>query len=655
MSKSFLVQLALLETLKKDDFQDEIDLFLPLIAVVISQEKLTEVNVNNLQDGIKKLFGITPPLGAISTFISRAKTRKLLMRENGVFIPDSEAIVEWKNGFEQKKEQVELSLSFVKDDFQQYAKKKFEADLTIDECDQLLSKFIEDNLSDIASIHRFEKAQVNKKIKNTNHIISSYISEIYKQRGAVLEHFARCTKGMILANYLCLADKISAKKSYNNLTVYLDTPIIVGLLGFSGKTKSQHLSEFLQLLKLNGINLKIFDKTLNEIEGLLQAWKTDFKNKNFKRFNTKTLELLRMEGYDDIRLETVIKLLKSKIEDLGISIQYGFNLKERFCCDESSFESFLAQDFSSNKNLSHDVICVSRIYNQREGKLIRKISEDMTLFVTNNRLLREKTTKFFKDEIPLDMVPLAVSETWLLSLFWLKKPNFFSSLPADQLLTSAYGFLYSDDKFWDSFITKLEFLERSGAITQDEFTLVRWDSDLLSLVHDASVSVGTEFSHDNVFEIVETIKEKYVSEKDKEIEGIKLEKEAEISQMELLIQDKNSSLSNIQGKIKSISNFLGILAASIVSLFLILILFYFFYQSFPTTIIPSTWSNYFSPYLTWMPIPKINNIVAFIICLMALLFIFLGNWSGLTVKSIFNKTNLSVANFIKIKLGVSDE
>lgn len=486
------------------------------------------MNVNNLQIGINKLFGITPPLGAISTFLARAKTRNLLKKENGVFIPDVQIINEWKNGFDQKKEQVELSLSFVKEDFQNYAKSKFEVDLSLDECDQLLSKFIEDNLSDIATIHRFEKAKIANKVKNTNHVISSYIGEIYKQRGAILEHFSRCTKGMILANYLCLADKISPKKSYNNLTVYLDTPIIVGLLGFSGKTKLQHLNEFLELLKANNINIVIFDKTFNEVEGLLNAWKLDFKNKKFERFNTKTLELLRMEGYDEIRLETEIKLLKNKIESFGITIEYGFNLNKKFTCDESKFESFLSSCFPKHKNLSHDVICLSRVYNQREGKLIHKMSEKMTLFVTGNKLLREKTTEFFAEELPSGVMPLAVSETWLVSLFWLKKPNFFSSLPSNQLLSSAYGFLYSDDKFWDVFISKLEHLEKTGSITKEEFMLVRWDSDLLPLVHDASVSVGTDFTRDDVFEIVQTIKEKYIGQKDKEIQDLNDRKQNEI-------------------------------------------------------------------------------------------------------------------------------
>ncbi|MCO8041693.1 hypothetical protein OC498_02110 [Acinetobacter bohemicus] len=654
LSNSFLVQLALLETLKKDDFYDEIDLFLPLIAVIISHEKLTEVNVNNLQIGINKLFGITPPLGAISTFLARAKSRKLLKKENGVFIPDAQIINEWKNGFDQKKEQVELSLSFVKEDFKKYAKDKFSVDLSLDECDQLLSKFIEDNLSDIASIHRFEKAKIANKVKNTNHVISSYIGEIYKQRGALLEHFSRCAKGMILANYLCLADKISPKKSYDNLTVYLDTPIIVGLLGFSGKTKLQHLNEFLELLKLNNINIVIFDKTFNEVEGLLTAWKIDLKNKNFKRFNTKTLELLRMEGYDEIRLETEIKLLKNKIESLGLKIEYGFNLNKNFTCDESGFESFLSNFFSNQKNLSHDVICISRVYNQREGKLVHKMSEKMTLFVTNNKLLREKTTDYFANELPLEAMPLAVSETWLLSLFWLKKPNFFSSLPSNQLLTSAYGFLYSDDKFWDSFISRLELLEKSGSITKEEFMLVRWDSDLLALVHDVSVSVGTDFTHDDVFEIVETIKEKYIGQKDKEIQDLTDKKQSEIDLIKQAAKNAENKLSSVESKIIVFADFIATIAAYLLVLILISVLFLFFYQSFPSTMIPEGSAIFFKSYLNWLPVPKINNIFIFLIGIFAVLFIFLGNFNGLTIKSIFHKTKYIVSKFIKDVFSVGE-
>ena len=651
MSQSFLVQLALLETLKKDDFKDEIDLFLPLLAVVIFQEKLTEINVENIQEGIVKLLGITPPLGAISIFLARARTRALIKRENGVFIPNYTEIEIWKNGFDQKKEHVETSLDAVKNDFKIYADNRFGVKLDLEECDQILSKFIEDNISDVASIHRYERAKYNNKIKNSNHIISSYIGEIHKQRGDILEHFSRCAKGMILANYLCLADKVSSKKSFDNLTVYIDTPIIIGMLGFSGKTKSKHLNEFLELLKYNKVNIRIFDKTFHEVEGLMHAWKEDLSKNNFNRFNPKTLELLRMEGYDDIRLETEIKLLKTKIESLGINIQYGFNLKEKFCCDENAFEEFLKKYFRQNKNLSHDVTCISRIYNQREGKLVSRISENVTLFVTNNRTLREKATDFFKDEIPLTMIPLAVSETWLVSLFWLKNPKFFSSLPTDQLLTSAYGFLYSDDRFWDSFISKLELLEKSGSITQEDFMLVRWDTDLLSLVHDVSVSVGTEFTRENVFEVVETIKEKYIGEKDKEIQKLTNQKQSEIDQIKQAVKNAEKKHTSIENKVIVFADFIGIVAASLLVFILISVLLYFFYQSFPSTMIPEGWGSSFNS----LPVPKINNIFIFIIGVLAILIIFLGNWSGLTIKSIFCKSRCAVSTFIKNKFGIGGE
>ena len=43
------------------------------------------------------------------------------------------------------------------------------------------------------------------------------------------------------------------------------------------------------------------------------------------------------------------------------------------------------------------------------------------------------------------------------------------------------------------------------------------------------------------------------------------------------------------------------------------------------------------------------------ILLIAVLIIFLGNWSGLTIKSIFSKSKSKVSNFIKNKFGIGDE
>ena len=356
---------------------------------------------------------------------------------------------------------------------------------------------------------------------------------------------------MLLANYLCFADKIGTKSNYQSLTVYLDTPIVVGLLGFSGLQKQNSLKEFVTLLKNVGINLCVFDKTLDETEQLLSAWKDDLARKNYKRFNTKTLELLRHLGYDSARLDTEIKLLKSSLEHMEIAVKYGFKAKRQFQCDELALEKAISTNFKESKNLEHDTVCISRIYNMREGKLISDLDQSFSVFVTPNTGLVTTANKFFEEEIPKKTIPLIVSEQWMTAMFWLKKPELFGNLPMEQIISSAYGLLYTDDKFWKSFIAKLEQLEKSKKITEDDLIQVRWDSDLLGMVHDVSVDVGENFSDEDVFDIVEAIKKKHIEEKELEISKLQNDIDGKASKLEAT-KLRHGKIANVVSFIPSI-------------------------------------------------------------------------------------------------------
>ena len=70
--------------------------------------------------------------------------------------------------------------------------------------------------------------------------------------------------------------------------------------------------------------------------------------------------------------------------------------------------------------------------------------------------------------------------------------------------------------------------------------------------------------------------------------------------------------------------------------------------------IPEGWAIFFKSYLNWLPVPKINNIFIFLIGIFAVLFIFLGNFNGLTIKSIFHKTKYIVSKFIKDVFSVGE-
>lgn len=600
--RSPLLHLALLETLKSDEILDEIDLFLPFIAVTASEIEKATITDTDIQNKLFESFGFRPPQSAIKVLMSRAKKRGLFKRENYAFIPVHEKITEWKNGYEHKKDDLEISLKSLKQEFVEFTKSKFDKVISSDEAEKLILGFIEENVSSVISDRAFNKAELSGNIKNTDHIIASFISLMHRTQPLMLEHFSRCVKGMLLANYLFYADKADSKKKYDGISIFLDSPLVIGLLGYSGKQKQQALQEFLDLLKSLSIGVNIFERTQYEIEGLLSAWRNDLAKNSYKRFNTKTLEWLKSQHYDAERLETELKLLSSSIEKLGIKISQGFQSKEKFQCDEPALEQAISKNFKKDKDLEHDTICISRVHNLREGKVIKGLSQKFSIFVTPNTGLVRVANQYFENEIGKDSIPVVASEQWITAMFWLKKPDIFGSLPMDQLVATAYSLLYTDDRFWNAFIRRLETIEKRGGITEEQFVQVRWDSDLLRLVHDVSVDVGEDFSEEDIFDIVEKIKSKNEAQAKQQIEALKAQSAEEIEQarssasreIAALKAEKGASdtqLAKIDGKIrKSIDVFSNIVAWSF-SIFLLSVLVFIGLSAIPNEYLPKLLST----------------------------------------------------------------
>ncbi|WP_273843766.1 hypothetical protein [Providencia rettgeri] len=635
--RSPLLHLALLETLKSDEIQDEIDLFLPFIAVTASEIDKQVINEIDIQERLLQSFGFRPPMSAIKVLMTRARKRGLLIKENHAFIPCHEKISEWKNGFEHKQEDVSISLNSLQKEFITFTKEKFGKNITEDEAEKLILRFIEINVSSVISERAFRRSELSDNIKNTDHLVASFISNIHRNQPVLLEHFSRCVKGMLLANYLFYADKVTNKKSYTDITIYLDSPIVLGILGYSGKQAKETYNDFLKLLQSLQISICIFDKTFYEIEGLLQAWKTDLSRKYYGRFNTKTLEWLRAEGYDSERLDTEIKLLDSSISRFGIQIIQGFRAKKQFQCDEEALQTAISNRFSPNKNYEHDTICISRIHNQREGRVINNLNQSFSVFVTHNIPLQKLAYDFFKEEIGRDSIPLVVSEQWMTAMFWLKRPDIYDSLPREQLLSTAYSLLYTDDKFWNAFLERFEGLQKRGEISEDDFLRIRWDSDLLRIVHHVSVDVGEDFSEEDIFDVVATINTKHTEKHNavieelctKHQEKIGLIRQETAEQVRLAAEEKDEAqiqLSRLEQRIKKISAVMAKIVAWGITMFLVFALTFTGLKGIPEQIQPDFLKN-----------EILQGSVFYITCALTLVLSLLGNLFGINLAFCHNK------------------
>lgn len=581
-----LLNLALLESLKAKSYSDEIDLFIPFIAVTIAELGKATFTAEDVQEKLASLFGFKPPIAAIKALLSRCKKRGLVQIRNHTYIPNMAVVETYKDGFSDKRKEISVSLGRLNKAFISYSKEKFDKDIDEAEAELLVTRIIEKNTVNIFDKKRFDLDQIEEKIKNIDYFTASFIAHLHRNEKELFEDFNRIVKGLLLANYLCFADKTAHKKTYGNITVYLDTPLVIGLLGFSGKQRKKVLEEFLDLIKSLHIKIYIFEETFVESERLLSAWKHDLEQRNYKRFNPKTLELLRIEGYDHIRLDTEIRLLRKNIESLKISIKYGFKANPRYQCDEHGFETVLKKFFSDEKDLNHDISCISHIHNLREEKKVADLGSTFSIFVSPSFQLVKASYQYFFDEIR-SSIPLAVTEQWMTTLFWLKNPGLHGSLPLDQMISTAYGLLHTDDKFWQSFISRLEKIEKRGDISHDDFVLVRWDTALLNQVHDASVDVGEDFTDSDIFEIVERIKAKQIAEKDAAIAEISQQAEKAVVIAATERDGAISELNGIKGNIDDICMKIASGISWCAAIILIISVFLVTYASIPHETFPS--------------------------------------------------------------------
>ncbi|WP_369920370.1 hypothetical protein AB8E32_19375 [Marinomonas polaris] len=573
---SALVNLALLESLKGNKVADEIDLFVPYLALAIHSLEEDSFDIIQLKKSLNENFNIYPPEAALQVILTRAKNNGLVRFQNYQYFKVSDKLNALFTETKEKRREVEISLSILKNDFITYSNKHHNIEINETEAYSFLYEYIKNHISEFAESLSRSTNIIETKVKNKEHLTACFIKYIYEEKNERLQDLDRIIKGVLLANYITYADKITSKKTFKNVTIYLDSPIILGILGYNGPIRKRSLNEFLKLLHSLEISVCIFDVTVDEVQRIFYAWKTDLEKNKYDNFNPKTLELLRSKGLDASGLETEISLTESKIENLGVTITKYFKINEKYQCNEVAFEKHL-KSWHFHNDLRHDITCISRVFNTRKNTKIKSFDKTFSIFATLNHRLEQCVNDYF-DNVE---IPLIASERWIATMLWVKSPNAFNDLPLNLLLSNAYSTIYSDDKFWSSFLTKLDTLKKRGGISDDDFILVRWDRSLIERVHNTSIETGEDFENEDVFDIVENIKKQHLKEKDEEIKNIETNNGIEVQSLQKEKQEIETRNQKTNENIKIISQKVASFISIIISAVIILFIFYGLFLSVP--------------------------------------------------------------------------
>lgn len=551
MYNSPLENLSLLESLQGAKLADELDIYIPYIASVFDEMSSDVVDKNELQQRLNEKFNIVTPMGAIMSLLVRAKKQGLVFKDNKQFFIVNDKVNTLLSEVENKKKEIEQSINSIVDEYLKYCKSEFNSEPNRESAENSIYNFIRTNISIFSGDLSQGELSESGKDSSNEYKVASFIKHINQNIKSLIPDITRIVKGTLLANYLTIVDKSSAKNKFDNITVYLDTPLIIGILGWDGDIRKKTLSEFIELLVSLKINIKIFEPTFRELNAIFNDWRVTLSNRRYQDFHEMTRQLMKSRGVTPAQISTEITLLEHTLEKNNIYIDKSFKLNPKHCCDEVKLDKFLKRvGFKKSIARAHDVQCISSVFNSRKGIEIKTLNDVFSIFITTNTSLEVITRRFFKKENSEDSLPLVASENWMSTLLWLKEPDRFSNFPFDILLTDAYSTLNSDDAFWRNFLKRLEKLKKEGGITEDEFNLVRYNNSLFGMVKHQSTVTEEDLDDDDIYHIVDSLKSKHTEAKEKIIK----DNEKKIS---TLVKSSEKTNEKIERLSENISNIFG--------------------------------------------------------------------------------------------------
>jgi hypothetical protein len=508
MYDAALTSLAILKV-NWDRGTNYIECFVPFIVECIRQSPDDAISLPSLQEELKNRFAIDMPQNPLKMVLTRALKRRFLRKESGVLYRNIEQCA--KIGFREKQAKVEATYDHVIEKLQQYAKTQHNIEWSAIDASGALHTFLRDNsLSLLFTIAEGGIYPNPGDRSGRDYIVGSFIAEAQKSDRQLVEDMVVLLQGNLLLNALYLPDPGRVSRKFFNTQVFLDTSIILCLVGFAGPARAAPRLELTALLKQYDASLRCFNMTYKEIQGILDACAANLHRGGPRSIFGPSMEYFVETGRTASDVELLAARLPQKLRDLTISIQQKPPYEDVLQIDEKGFEDTIesAIGYANPRARLHDVDCISAIARLRRGQESCYPEECKALFITSNITLAQATNRFFRREASSGAVALCMTDYALGNLLWLKNPTIAPDLPKKQLLAQAYAAMQPSEQLWKKYLTEITRLQEGGRITTDDYYLLRYLFAAKGTLMDLTNGDDELFTEGTVPEVLEIAKER---------------------------------------------------------------------------------------------------------------------------------------------------
>ncbi|UOR00225.1 hypothetical protein MUN81_22555 (plasmid) [Hymenobacter sp. 5317J-9] len=507
-SAEVLTSLAILKV-QVGQGQDFLQNFIPFVAECVRADPSGVVTVPAIQAGFKKLFGFNVPAGVVLNLLRRATKQGYLTLDNRVYRPVRAALDTLT--IEHDREQAGQELDSLALEFQQFALEAYEHHLTLSEAEDALFGFITEH-GVFSLLDGAARNELSAKQNASGHfLVGAFLTKLIDADSEQLKYFERAVQGSMLASVLHFEDKVNVSATWQNASVYFDTPILLRVIGLYGEEAKAPYLELIDLLKKQNVGLHCFQPTLSEIDRVLGYIQENLRQGRreltvFEDLGEGLLSLNWTAG--DVQTER--GRVERKLLALGITPHELPRSQAHLTPNMTRVDDIFQQTvgYRNDNARVHDIEAVLAIHRLRNGLRPTQIERSAAIFVTNNFKVVSATREAFKECFGYrgEDVNACTSAEILTTIAWLKssaKLGVKGSLPRKQLLADAYAAMKPSSEVWSAYLAELQKLRQDDLVTDEDVLYLRCAPEAVSALARVTLNEPTAFVEGTVEQVLD--------------------------------------------------------------------------------------------------------------------------------------------------------
>ena len=417
------------------------------------------------------------------------------------------------------------------------------------------------------------KVESTRKLK---YLISAFTIYAHESEPILFRFLLDVSIGHALSGAILYSEMNSFSGKLKDLNIYIDTPLVFGLLGLSGDFKQKALIELIKILKEEKVNVFILETTRSEVDSILADCHLWLEKGNYDlEKSSKILRFCHRNGITASDIEGKILTLDDIFESFEIeqTVVPDHITNKEFQIDEVDLKKtiirtyrgiipdFNPKDYNKDATIERDVKVLSGIYRFRQGYKPKTIKDSKDLFITSNTALAFASRIFeTKENGSSFTIPTCLTDIFLGTVIWLQSPQKVLNLNEKKFIADCYSSIQPTDQLIKRYMAEVEKLKDNSKISKDEYYLLRTHRASINLLETKTMGDPEAFNGETAEEILDniisSIKGAEAEKLDKEIE----EHEKTKAELEKISSDKARLEGNIGQKANRIALLLGKIA-----------------------------------------------------------------------------------------------